>query len=936
MKLSARSLATLGAAAMALGNVGRIPLGALGGRTAPFVVADLVVALLWVALAALVLSGRGRVALDEISLPALAFVAVAALSTALAVGRYGLGVKDAVGVAAFLVRWVGYFGWYLFVVWCLTGHEARGAWRDIETAILVIAAFGIVQAAFLPGLAQMIHNEPGLPVWDVQGHRLVSTMLDPNFAGMLIAIALFFRLARVAEGLRERPWIIAVLALALVLTVSRSSALALAVGLVVIVAVRGVRSRLGYTLLVGASLLVPAFWLMAGYAASLNKLRVDTSAVERFIPWFRAMRLLTEHPLLGVGFNAMKEAEVAHGWLLVGGAGVSLDGGLLFVAAMTGLLGLACYLWMGWRVLRLARRAWRDQELAPADRAHGVATAASTLAVVAHSFFVNSLLLPFVMQILWVMWATLMRIAASRRVRVGAAVIVPLVLFVAGCEPCSGTSVCAASTRVDLIGQIVDPHTGAPAAGVRVSVTLSNGTEVATTSAADGSWDVVRADTGSSALTATVTVTAPGHAGYTIPAFAVQLAMRKGDAMLLGAWTSLPHARYQATLVRDGTPLANATVSFAQTGGAAISSGTLTGTTNVDGIFTLDVTGEQLGNIVGALTVSAATLSAPAVITGYVIPLDYRYAIAAPQATYNVGSQLVYGAQVFFRGTGQKVPGVTVQFTRTGGIAATPSSLTTITDSTGYFILNLSSSITGTLVGTLTLTPSNGPVTVYPGLQLSTYDSVAYRSLGVFGYGQRWAWAVELWRLDSLKPAPGVPVVFRRTGGIAITPDSLSLVTDSHGRVTVTAAVTDTGYVDGEITVHPASGPPRLITGLHLRTYAADTLGFAGVFGFGPALRYAGQIQRADGTPVVGATVVWTQDSGIAATPSSVTSVTDSTGYFPVTLYPSGDGSVTGHFVVKPLAPYAAGSQFTITNVTLPTFQTAELRFAGVFTIPNP
>ncbi len=67
---------------------------------------------------------------------------------------------------------------------------------------------------------------------------------------------------------------------------------------------------------------------MAGYAAQLNKLSVDTSGLERVIPWFFcAIRLIIEHPVLGVGFNAMKQAELAHGWLIVGGAGVSLMAG---------------------------------------------------------------------------------------------------------------------------------------------------------------------------------------------------------------------------------------------------------------------------------------------------------------------------------------------------------------------------------------------------------------------------------------------------------------------------------------------------------------------------------------------------------------------------------------------------------------------------------
>lgn len=940
VKLSARSLVALGAVGLALANVGRIPMGALGGRTAPFVVDDLVTLLVCGVLAALVLGRRVRVTLDDISLPAALFVVVAAVSTVLAIGRYGMDFKDAAGTVAFLARWVMYFGWYLLVVWCLTPDEARGAWRYIETAILVMAVFGIVQSAFLPGFAQIIHQGGDLPVWDEQGHRLVSTLLDPNFAGLLIAIALIFRLARVAEGMREpgNGWILTLLAAALVLTVSRSSALALAVGLLVIVVLRGVRFRLGYIFLVGASLLIPTFLAMAGYAARLNKLRVDTSAVERIIPWSRAWVLFREHPVLGIGFNATKQAQIVHHWILVGSADVSLDAGLLFVATMTGVVGLLFYLGMLWQVMRVSRQVYRNPELAPADRAFGVATLASTFAVIVHSFFVNSLLVPFAMQILWVMWGTLMHVASNRRVRAGAAAAaLPLMIILGGCEPCAGTSVCATSSRLDVMGQIVDAKTGVPVSGATVSLALSDGSTLGATTDGNGAWEVTKAATSMTPLTVTATVTAPGHSGYTVPSFSVTPVQRKGDATVLGAWLSYPYARYQATLMRNGKPLTKATVKFRRVAGLN-ATGTFTGTTNGAGAFALDVTADQLGTVIGDLIVTQSSLPQPDVITGWTIPLDYRYRIAAPQAVYSLGGLLTYGGQVFYRGTGQHVQGVGVKWVRTGGIPVTPASYTTTSDSTGFFLLPLQPQGSGAVTSTLTFTPPNGPAITYTNLPMSTYDSTSYRYLGNFGYGQQWAWAIEIWRNDSLVPARGVPVTFVRTGGIAMTPDSIQDTTGTDGRVRIRASVTDTGFVDGEILVHSDTGPVRTITGLHLKTYPADTVDFAGVFTYGPSLHYAGQIENADSIPVKGATVTWTRDYGLDATPATLTSTTDSTGYFDLWLYPpdNAEGTVVGHLTVRPPAPYPANSQYTINYVSLKTFLSANRRFSWVFIIPNP
>lgn len=940
MKISAKHIAALGAAAMALANVGRIPMGAFGGRTAPFVVADLVTALVCGLVVVLVLGRQLRPTLDDISLPAAAFALVAALSTAIAVARYHMGAREAAGTAAFLVRWTMYFGWYLFVVWCLTPDESRAAWRYVERAILAVALFGIVQSALLPGFAQTLHSGSALPVWDVQGRRLVSTLLDPNFAGLLIAVLLLFRLARVAEGIQEpgNTWVLPMLAAALVLTASRSSVLALFVGLGVIVLLRGLHAKFAYVVFTGFVLAVPALFAMRGYLARMGKLGIDTSAAERLIPWSRAWVLLREHPVLGIGFNAARPAQVAHGWLLLGSADVSLDAGLLFIAAMTGLVGLAVYLWMLWQVSRVSRQVYRDADLPAADRAHGVATVASTVAVVVHAFFVNSILVPFVMQILWVMWGTLMHIAAKRRLRIGAAAAaLPLLIVLGGCEPCAGTNVCGTASRLDLQGQIVDGKTGVPVPGANVSVTLADGSQLSATTDGNGDWEVAHDAISLDSTPVTATVVAPGHSGYTTPAFYVTPVTRKGDATILGAWLSYPHAYYQATLLKNGKPVVGAAVKFKPIGGVP-ATGVFTGSTNGSGSFSLEVSGEQLGTVVGNLTVTSASLGAPNVITGWLIPLGYKYKVAAPVAAFSLGGLLTYGGQVHFRGTGANVSGVSVRWERTGGINTVPGTYITTTDSSGFFLLQLQPGGSGNAIGKLTFIPPGGPITTYQNVTLATYDSTSYRYLGNFGYGEQWAWAIAVWRNDSLKPAAGVPVTFRRTGGIAITPDSIQDTTGADGYIRLRAGVTASGFVDGELVVRPDSGPARTITGLHLKTYAADTTDFAGVFGYGPSLHYAGQIMDADSVPVKNATVTWTRDYGLDATPHTLTSTTDNTGYFDLWLYPpdNTDGTVVGHLTVTPGSPYPAGSQYTINYVSLKTFLSADRRFSWVFIIPNP
>jgi 5-hydroxyisourate hydrolase-like protein (transthyretin family) len=943
MRLSARTVAVLGAVGLGLGNVGRIPGIALGGRSSPLVVADLVVALVWGVLIFAVASGRARILVDDVMSATLAFLAVATISTGLAFARFNLGVIEGAGVAAFLIRWIAYFGWYPFVAWCLTGDESRDAWRFIERALLVFAVAGIIQSAFLPGFAQMIHDGGDLPTWDVQGRRLVSSMLDPNFAGILIVIALLVRLARVAEGLSESPVSLAVLSAALLLTVSRSAILALAVGLVVVAGARGFRTRLFKVIAVGVVLILPFLSLLISFAGSFGKLGYDASAAQRLIPWIRAGRLLREHPWFGVGFNAIKQAQESHGWRSVGGADVSFDGGLIFVAAMTGFVGLFFYLRMLVRVWRGARRVWRDNALAPADRAHATATAAVTAAVVVHSFFVNSLLLPFVMQIMWVMWGRLAHIRAARRARLGLAVAIPLAL-VAGCDPCAGAVSCSTSPRVTLTGTVVNHDTGTPIAGARIDIHVTSAnaatTDGSATTDAQGLWQASAPASDEGSAMARVTVTAPQLLPYTVSNLPVRASRQSGDATVVGLWSDIPFAKYLTTIVHAGTPLANADVSFRVTSGPELVAAQTSATTNGIGIFELDFVGQDLGRVIGDLTVTHPSLTRPFVVHGVAIPLDHHFAVAAPTGTIRVGKLLAYGGELIFRGTNAKAPGVGVEFQRTGGIATTENRFTTVTSSAGFFVVNLvpaADDADGEVIGDLTFRPPGSTPTTYKNIRLATYDSTFLRSMGLWAYGERWAWALELWRNDSLKPAPGVRVQFTRTGGLAIAPSTLDgLVTASNGRIELRASVLDTGVVDGQLTVTPQTGPPRVITGIHLRTNADDQLHFGGVVSFGPALRYTVEVLTPDGAPVVGARVQWTQTSGIAATPAVVDTVTDASGRIPLTLFPSMDGGVIGRVRVRPPAPWPAGAEYVFEPLRLDTFESSELKLAATYRIPRP
>jgi O-antigen ligase len=272
--------------------------------------------------------------------------------------------------------------------------------------VLVFAAFGVLQSIALPGFAQLVYPDAQVAYdWDAQGRRLVSTMLDPNFAGALIMMILLVNLARIAFGTRVAAWKPGLLLLALALTVSRSSALAFLLGLAVILAVKGPSKRVLRIMSVAGVVVLPAIPFLVVYAASLGKLTVDASALARVFSWLRALQIFADNPLIGVGFNTYGFVQRYYGFEVGGASSFGLDGGILFIAVTTGVIGLTLYLSMVVLVLVRCQFVWRDRGNSAEDRGLALGCAAATLALLLHSLFVNSIVYPFLVEALWILWA---------------------------------------------------------------------------------------------------------------------------------------------------------------------------------------------------------------------------------------------------------------------------------------------------------------------------------------------------------------------------------------------------------------------------------------------------------------------------------------------------------------------------------------------------
>jgi O-antigen ligase len=405
---------------LVVGNLGRIPVLESGGKQAPLLINDF--AVFAVLIVASVEAMQARVLrVDWIGGVALLFAVVGAVSAVLAVPKFSLSGFELVFSLAYLARWLVYFSLYVVAINLVTRADIPRLLAAFDTSALLFAAFGCFQAAFLPGFAQLVYPDSvQYADWDPQGHRLVSTFLDPNYAGALLVIALLVTAGRIASGERISAWKPSLLLAALLLTLSRSSFLALAVGALVVLFARGVSARLMKIAAFVALLTIPFIPSLLRFAAGFNKLGVDASALQRLVAWARALRVVADNAIIGVGFNTYGYVGRFYGFDATGTSAFALDGGLLFIAVMTGVVGVLLYVGMLALIVWRCRSVWVDATMTSSERGTAVGIAAATVAMVVHSLFVNSLLLPFLMEPLWILWAVPFILRAPIRAAVSA------------------------------------------------------------------------------------------------------------------------------------------------------------------------------------------------------------------------------------------------------------------------------------------------------------------------------------------------------------------------------------------------------------------------------------------------------------------------------------------------------------------------------------
>ena len=323
-------------------------------------------------------------------LPFIALFGIVSLISLL-VNGYRLSLFDLGVSSLYLIRWLMYAGLYGVV---LRKQTNTTSWLTGLFGVGVgYALVGLIQFFLYPDLRNLMYLG-----WDPHYYRLFSTILDPNFAGIIFVFTTFLGFYFYVQS--KRGWLLGATLIpfiALILTFSRSSYMAFFVGALTFAFLE----KKWKPIVVSVILFIFLFFIIPNPGkAYLHMDRIVTS-IARIENWREPVTLIRKSPVFGYGFNTLryiKDKSSADDAVSHAGAGV--DNSFLFILATTGIIGFGAYIWL---LVSIIRFTLTITVLNKDTRVYGHMMLATLVAVFVHSQFVNSLFFPQVMIWVWVL-----------------------------------------------------------------------------------------------------------------------------------------------------------------------------------------------------------------------------------------------------------------------------------------------------------------------------------------------------------------------------------------------------------------------------------------------------------------------------------------------------------------------------------------------------
>jgi hypothetical protein len=265
--------------------------------------------------------------------------------------------------------------------------------------------------------------------------------------------------------------------------------------------------------------------------------------------------------------------------------------------------------------------------------------------------------------------------------------------------------------------------------------------------------------------------------------------------------------------------------------------------------------------------------------------------------------------------------GIRVKFVRTAGVEIEADSLVGRSDAEGRFRLEGRTRGEGEVSGNLWIYPPDtiAPVRVEGVRMLTSRVPGDLRRLGEWKVPYpHFSYQGVLYYRATGRPATGIEVKFRRTGGIPLDSDTFRVVSDQFGHFNLRPKTSIPGEVTGEITIFLLPPyKPYTIKELKLTTFLEPRPDSLIRIGIGSRLPYSAiLVWENNGQGVGGVEVVFQRTDGVLISPERFVTSTDQHGTVHLNPAPLTSGEVVGDVYVRPPPP---GRAFVIRDLRLKT-----------------
>lgn len=264
----------------------------------------------------------------------------------LIINSFSLALNESIIALAYLIRLNIYFSLLFIGLFELEDNKISILKKAFILSSALVVIFGFIQYFFYDNLRNLYYLG-----WDEHLYRMFSTFLDPNFVGLFFAIFSIFIVVNLFR-LRAKfniqfytyVFLLLLTSISLLLTYSRTALISLLIGLVFLM----IRLKRIKTLIVFVSIFIVGVLLVSDFSIEgMNPLRIASSEA-RVESMKQAIEIFSENPLLGVGFNAYRYAQVDKGFRSAeltknSNADAGTDNSFLFILATTGIVGFVAY-----------------------------------------------------------------------------------------------------------------------------------------------------------------------------------------------------------------------------------------------------------------------------------------------------------------------------------------------------------------------------------------------------------------------------------------------------------------------------------------------------------------------------------------------------------------------------------------------------------------